>query len=63
MLALYSLRSGTLKRFNGIATSAICRLRKGVSETLYMPFQTLYNTRNDCTQRNETKALRLPVVK
>ena len=26
----------------------------------YMPFQSLYITRNHCTQRNEAKALDLP---
>ena len=35
MLALYSLRSVTLKRVNGDATSAVCRLRKYVSEALH----------------------------
>ena len=32
VLAIYSLRSGTLKRVNGDATRAVCRLRKDVSE-------------------------------
>ena len=35
VLAIYSLRSGTLKRVNGYATRAICRLHKDVSEALY----------------------------
>ena len=35
VLAIYSLRSGTLKRVNGDATMAVCRLRKDVSEALY----------------------------
>ena len=35
VLAIYSLRSGTLKRVNGDATRAVCRLRKNVSEALY----------------------------
>jgi len=35
VLAMYSLRSGTLKRVNGDATRAVCRLRKDVSEALY----------------------------
>ena len=35
MLALYSRRSVTLKRVNGDATSAVCRLRKYVSEALH----------------------------
>ena len=35
VLAIYSLRSGTLKRVNGDATRALCRLRKYVSEALY----------------------------
>ena len=35
VLAIYSLRSGTLKRVNGDATRAVCRLRKDVSEALY----------------------------
>ena len=35
VLAIYSLRSRTLKRFNGDATRAVCRLRKDVSEALY----------------------------
>ena len=34
MLALYSRRSVTLKRVNGDATSAVCKLRKYVSEAL-----------------------------
>ena len=34
-LALYSRRSVTLKRVNGDATSAVCRLRKYVSEALH----------------------------
>ena len=35
MLALYSLRYVTLKRVNGDATSAVCRLLKYVSEALH----------------------------
>ena len=35
VLAIYSQRSGTLKRVNGDATRAVCRLRKDVSEALY----------------------------
>ena len=35
VLAIYSLRSGTLKRVNGYATRAVWRLRKDVSEALY----------------------------
>ena len=35
MLALYPHRSVTLKRVNGDATSAVCRLRKYVSEALH----------------------------
>ena len=35
VLAIYSLRSGTLKRVNGYATRDVCRLRKDVSEALY----------------------------
>ena len=35
VLAIYSLRSGTLKRVNVYATRAVCRLRKDVSEALY----------------------------
>ena len=35
VLAIYSLRSGTLKCVNGYATRAVCRLRKDVSEALY----------------------------
>ena len=34
MLALYSRRSVTLKRVNGDATSAVCRLRKYVTDAL-----------------------------
>ena len=34
-LALYSCRSVTLKRVNGDATSAVCRLRKYVSQALH----------------------------
>ena len=46
VLAIYSLRSGTLKRVNGDATRAVCRLRKDVSETLYMPFQAITDVRS-----------------
>jgi len=35
VLAIYSLRSGTLKRVNGDATRAVSRLLKDVSEALY----------------------------
>ena len=35
LLAIYSMRSGTLKRVDGDATMAICRLLKDVSEALY----------------------------
>ena len=35
VLAIYSLRSRTLKRVNGDATRAVCRLCKDVSEALY----------------------------
>ena len=35
VLAIYSLRSGTLKRVNGDATRAVCSLRIDVSEALY----------------------------
>ena len=35
VLAIYSLRSGTLKRVNGDATRTVCRLRKDVSEALF----------------------------
>ena len=35
VLAIYSLRSGTLKRVNGDTTRAVCRLRKDVSEAFY----------------------------
>jgi len=35
ILAIYSLRSATLKRVNGGAMTAVCRLRKDVSEALY----------------------------
>ena len=35
VFAIYSLRSGTLKRVNGDATRDVCRLRKDVSEALY----------------------------
>ena len=34
MLAIYFLRSGTLKRVNGDATRTVCRLRKYVSEAI-----------------------------
>ena len=46
VLAIYSLRSGTLKRVNGDATRAVCRLRIDVSEALYaIPCDTIqYNT-------------------
>ena len=59
MLALYSRRSVTLKRVNGDATSAVCRLRIYIyiSEALYAIPNCLYNMpRNACTQRSETKA-------
>jgi len=35
VLAIYSLRSGTLKYVNGDATRAVCSLPKDVSEALY----------------------------
>jgi len=35
VLAIYSLRSGTLKHVNGDATRAVYRLREDVSEALY----------------------------
>jgi len=35
LLAIYSLRSGTLTRVAGDATRAVCRLRKDVSEALH----------------------------
>ena len=35
VLAIYSLRYGTLKRVNGDAMRAVCRLRKDVSEASY----------------------------
>jgi len=35
VLAIYSLRFGTLKLVNGDATRTVCRLPKDVSETLY----------------------------
>ena len=62
VLTLYSLRYVTLKRVKSVATSAVCRLRKDYLKH-YMLFKTLCITRNACTQRNETKALGLPVVK
>jgi len=34
-LAIYSLRAGILKRVNGDAMRAVCRLNKYVSEALY----------------------------
>ena len=46
VLALYSLRYGTLKRGNGDATYAVCRLRKGVSEALYAIANSLYYTKS-----------------
>ena len=46
VLAIFSLRSGTLKRVNGDATRAVCRLRKDVSEALYMPFQAIKDVRS-----------------
>ena len=36
VLAIYSLRYGTVKRVNGDVTTAVCRLRKDVSEALYV---------------------------
>jgi len=35
VLAIYSLRAGILKRVNGDAKRAVCRLNKDVSEALY----------------------------
>ena len=61
LLALYSLRSGTLYVF----TAAPRVLYVGCAKMClkhYMPLQILYITRNDCTQSNETNALGLPVV-
>ena len=46
VLALYSLRYKTLKHGNGDATSAICRLRKDVSEALYAIPNSLYYTKS-----------------
>ena len=45
VLALYSLRYGTLQRVYGVATSAVCRLRKDYLKH-YMLFKTIYITRN-----------------
>ena len=62
LLALYSLRSGMLNVF----TAAPRVLYAGCAKMYlkhYMPFQTLYITRNDCTQRNETNALDITAVK
>ena len=42
VLAFYSLRYGTIKRGNGDATSAVCRLRSDVSEVLYAIPTVLY---------------------
>ena len=42
ILVLYFRRSDTLKRVNGDATSAVCRLGKCVSLKHYMRFQTVY---------------------
>ena len=53
VFALYSLRYGTLKRGNGGATSAVCRLRKDVSEALYaIPNSSYYAKSLYATQRN-----------
>ena len=46
VLALYLLRYGTLKRGNGDATSAVCRLRWDVSEALYAIPSSLYDTKS-----------------
>jgi hypothetical protein len=46
VLALCSLRYGTLKRGNGDATSAVCRLRKDVSDALYAIPNSLYYTKS-----------------
>ena len=48
VLALYTLRYGTLKRVNGYANGAVGRLRK-MDLKHNMTLQTLYITRNDCT--------------
>ena len=57
MLALYSRRYVILKRVSGDATSAVCRLRNHASEALHAIPNFFMNTRNACTQRNETKAV------
>ena len=46
VLAFYSLRSETLKRVNGDATRALCRLRKYLSEALYISFQAIKDVRS-----------------
>ena len=54
VLALYSLRYGTLKRV--MATRRV--LYAGCAKMFlkhYMPFQPLYITRNRCRQRNAMK--------
>ena len=57
MLALYSRRSVTLKRVNGDATSAVCRLRKYVSEALHAIPNCLWIHEVLVRKRNETKAV------
>ena len=46
VLALYLPRYGTVKRANGDATSAVCRLRYDVSEALYAIPTSLYHTKS-----------------
>ena len=54
VLALYSLRSGTLKRVNGDATCAVCKV---VPQALYaIPNALYYRKSLYATQHNETKA-------
>ena len=57
MLALYSRRYVILKRVSGDATCAVWRLRNHASEALHAIPNFCMNTRNACTQRNETKAV------
>ena len=57
MLAHYSRRSVTLKRVNGDSTSAVCRATQICIWSIKCHSKLFMNTRNACTQRNETKAV------
>ena len=62
VLALYSLPSGTLNVLTA-TPRVLCAGCAKMCLKHYMQFQTLFVTRNGCTQRNETKAAGLPAIK